>query len=262
MTREELKIIASETIRISSESEYSIGVKSICFHTEPFMSFYEKTVDLDKSKKQQNPAKIYVKNESTVDAIHRIQDSSLGVLNFASAKHPGGGFIVGSMAQEECLAYCSDLYIQQWPAGKAYYEKHTSQNNPFYTHTMFINNVTFFRDANFNLITNPKMCKVLTSAAVNMGVAIKQGKSKKEGNVIMKSRMRKILNIFVENNCKSIVLGAFGCGVFGNSAQDVARMWKELLIDEEYGYFFNEVCFSVLDTPRSDNYRVFETQFA
>ncbi len=31
-------------------------------------------------------------------------------LNFASAKNPGGGFLSGSQAQEECLARASGLY--------------------------------------------------------------------------------------------------------------------------------------------------------
>ena len=79
----------------------------------------------------------------------------------------------------------------------------------------------------------------------------------KEANNIMKSRMRKILNCFIVSDCTDIILGAFGCGVFGNSAEKIAIFWKELLYDEGYIYYFNNICFSVLDTNATKNYDIF-----
>ena len=264
MNRDERKLLAEETVKISKEGQYKVNNKYVFFNTPKNFQYFDKFAPVHNEIMNcefGTGAKITVTNESTIAAIHRFGNNNLGVLNFASAKNPGGGFLGGSMAQEECLAYCSDLYIKQWPAGKDYYEKHRENPNPFYSHTMFIDDVTFFRDADFDLIEDFTTCKVLTSAAVNMGVAIKQGKSQKEAKAIMKQRMKNILAVFAYCRCKNLILGAFGCGVFGNSAEDVAQMWKELLFDEGYSLLFDNVCFAVLDSKNTNNYAAFKKTF-
>jgi len=57
--------------------------------------------------------KIFVTDETTQVAAHRLimkeGITNLVLLNFASGKHPGGGFLKGSKAQEEDLCRCSGL---------------------------------------------------------------------------------------------------------------------------------------------------------
>ena len=52
---------------------------------------------------------------TTLQAAHalaaKVDEDSIGVLNFASAKNPGGGFLRGASAQEESLARTSSLYL-------------------------------------------------------------------------------------------------------------------------------------------------------
>src|SRR5260370_3977443 len=55
-----------------------------------------------------------VVNCTTLEAARALWSADKGVdvlcLNFASAKHPGGGFLGGARAQEESLARSSGLY--------------------------------------------------------------------------------------------------------------------------------------------------------
>jgi uncharacterized protein (TIGR02452 family) len=53
-----------------------------------------------------------VENDSTLAVARRLVDQGhhTAVLNFASANHPGGGFLHGARAQEKSLARCSAPY--------------------------------------------------------------------------------------------------------------------------------------------------------
>lgn len=78
---------------------------------------------------------VRVENLSTVDAIRKLAQEgreNIGVLNFASAKNPGGGFINGAMAQEESLAASSILY-RTLTAHEAYYRNNRAQTSMMYT---------------------------------------------------------------------------------------------------------------------------------
>ncbi|KAF8800269.1 hypothetical protein BYT27DRAFT_6840744 [Phlegmacium glaucopus] len=108
-------------------------------------------------------------------------NKKIGVLNFASAKKPGGGFINGSQAQEESIARTSTLYPSLiTPAALPFYTHHREDpSNAYYTHAMVYSpGVVLLRDDNGEW-RSPVKVDVLTSAAVNAG-EIRRGLEKEE----------------------------------------------------------------------------------
>lgn len=77
-----------------------------------------------------------VRNETTLIGAAKMAKSQefrkIGVLNFASAKNPGGGFLNGAQAQEESLARSSALYRSLLKCSE-YYEFHRSHKSLLYS---------------------------------------------------------------------------------------------------------------------------------
>lgn len=250
--------IARDTVSITKNGKYSLKGKEIKLPERKdsiLITTVEKTNIINNNKEEnqkQFKEKVKIKAEGTVDTIFNSNINNLGVLNFASARHPGGGFLNGAVAQEECLAYCSTLYVDQ--LNSPYYTINANNKSKFYTDTMIVSETTFFRDSKYNLIEDLQTCTVITCPAVNMKIA----KNTPEAKQVMKDRMRKILDVFIKYNIKNLVLGAYGCGVFGNLATDVAKNWKDLLIEESYIQFFDKICFSI---PGGKNLKDFKVIF-
>lgn len=92
---------------------------------------------------------IEVTGESSLQAARRMTSSSAGpvaVLNFASARNPGGGYLNGAQAQEEALCRASALYVTLLRAPD-YYAHHRAERSPFYSDRVIHSpGVPVFRD--------------------------------------------------------------------------------------------------------------------
>src|SRR5262245_61320885 len=119
------------------------------------------------------PVAFEVVNETTLHAARRLTQHDPGArvlaLNFASARHPGGGFLKGSQAQEEGLARASGLYacLAQFPA---MYEANARFPSCLYTdHMIYSPDVPVFRDDADALLDRPYPVSFVTAPAVNVG---------------------------------------------------------------------------------------------
>ena len=180
---------------------------------------------------QNNPnaklPEIEVVQEETVPAAFNGQ-GKVAVLNFASYKDPGGMFLKGSMAQEESLCHKSNLY-PILNSGQLMYDFYIP-NRQRLNRGLYGDNLLWIPDVVF--IHNKKVRKldVITAAAPNKGAAQKYcNVSDEECAEAMASRIRHILFAAMQNKADTLILGAFGCGVFKNDPKEVAEIFKREL---------------------------------
>ena len=70
----------------------------------------------------------------------------------------------------------------------------------------------------------------------------------------MKAKIRGALRIAILKGHTKIVLGALGCGAFGNPPEDVARCFVSVFEEREFqGGWFEDIVFAVLDNAKGKN---------
>lgn len=197
-----------------------------------------------------------VRNETTLIGSERMAQSQqfhkIGVLNFASAKNPGGGFIKGAQAQEESLARSSALYKSLLKCPE-YYEYHRSHKSLLYSDRIIYSpGCPIFRNDDGTLLEQPYCVDFITSPAPNAG-AIWRNQPKDGAKIgeVLYSRGAKVLSLAVYQGCDALVLGAWGCGVFQNEPSMVAQMFAVFLLPNgQFWGQFKKVLFSVLDSTQ------------
>ncbi|GIO04568.1 TIGR02452 family protein [Brevibacillus reuszeri] len=220
--------------------------------------------------KQDNGARpaIEVTSESSLEAAQRLvvteKRPDTVCLNFASAKNPGGGFLGGSQAQEESLARSSGLYpcIVQM---QEMYSHNRQLKTCFYSDYMIYSpRVPVIRDHTDQLLDSPYLLSFITAPAVNAGV-VREREPENAAMIrdVMKERIRKILRAAVIHENRTIILGAYGCGVFRNPTEDVAGYFAEVLLEEKLANHFERIVFAIYDnSARQENLRAFKERFA
>lgn len=270
------KAIANDTLKImeagyynnSSGDQISISLalqqcmkRTHLVQPEQFETFLENT--LAKAPRFPNTTFV-VENETTLVGGKKMTDlypeKRIGVLNFASAKNAGGGFLKGAHAQEESLARSSGLYKSLLKCGD-YYRDHRILKTALYSDRMiYAPQCPVFRKDNGDLLDQPYLVDFLTSPAPNAG-AMKQNEKNRSQDLepTLYQRGKYILTLFAQKKCDHLILGAWGCGVFQNDPQMVAEMFHSYLKPGALFHGrFESVCFSVFDNSSE---QIFITPF-
>lgn len=168
------------------------------------------------------------------------------VLNFASYTQPGGGFLSGSVAQEEALCRESILYPVLKSFDKEWYQPHRDFPVEGYSSVCLLTPGVLFIRGQKQVIAD-----VMTVAAVNHKALFNM--SRADAYKLMCGRMEYAYKCMNSLGASRVILGAWGCGVFGNDPATIAGYWKEIYEADKRRY--KEVVHAVPDVSTYTEFR-------
>ena len=257
-------MIAEDTLRILKEGEYTTtrgasvsireavreSVAGSVHYTEALLHTIQAKLSGELALAGTVPTVFEVCEASTLEAALRLTNEGVAdifALNFASARNPGGGFLGGAQAQEESLARSSGLYLTL-TEHFAMYETNRKFTSCLYTDQMIYSpGVPVFKDDDGALLDRFYRLSFITAPAVNAGV-IRQNEPQRIDEIgpVMLARIDKVLSVALQHGHKTLLLGAWGCGVFKNEPADVAAYFAQHLLQGRYTNRFERVVFAVM----------------
>ena len=220
----------SDLINVTKQYKYSIS-------PEMNLPFPKQEVCFDVTTVQ-------VRNETTLmTARDMVKDGKRPlVLNFANGTEVGGGFLRGARAQEETLCYASTLYSTL--VGDPFYRYNLEHDPTASTDYAMLPRAVVFKDDKYNAIERPWILDVLTAAApiAHIGWG---GVSKSVSATLMDQRIVRVLDIAIAHGYTDLILGAWGCGAFGNDPTVISRLFETHLKQRQQ--YFETVYFTIAD---------------
>ena len=254
--------IAAETMRYFKKIMYALSDKLIpAIRATRFFESTERLPPLPDTERKRTIYRLH--KADTVDTACELKRGGLNplVLNLASELNPGGGWSNGSLAQEECIFIRStyDLSLNS---------RHNLDPGRKWSYPIpllggiYSPDVLIFRSGvnEQYRIWKFKEWVYLDFVAV---AALRRPKLTPAGRLtdhdaeVTKAKIRTILRIAWQTGHSTLLLGALGCGAFGNSPQHIAELFKVVFNEEEFLGRFDQIHFAILDSSREANYEVF-----
>lgn len=271
----DLRQIYQETIADCFEGE---------FHEPGESELYKSEIHLDLQQVTTTETKLSVVNNDCLVVGKQMQDEGLNpaVLNMASAYRPGGGVLNGARAQEECIFRRSNLFMSLYLFDRQMYDMVIEPNMDGMYELSFIQqgypmdenfggiysaDVTVFKDGKYEWLHNPYQTAFISVAAMNVNRALRQGENilvdgrlSDRAVAITKNKIRTIYRIGILHGHDSLVLGAWGCGAFGNPPEQMAQLFIDVLNEDEFRGGFKDIRFAIIEDHNSKgrNYQTFK----
>lgn len=185
------------------------------------------------------------------------------MLNLADLYTPGGLVEYGSGAQEEILCRRSDLVLSLYQFSSARIRQYPDlgliKNDDQYPMDeryggVYSGIVTFFRGPESEgslLEEKPYNIPVISVAALSGPRIGADGLMFPEETEITLEKIRTIFRIGMANFHDSLVLSALGCGAFANPPAHIAKLFHQVIEEDEFRNVFRLIDFAILDGYRT-----------
>lgn len=261
--RPEREKIFQNTIKLVQSGNYLVKGKRVDIDNKSiFSEYFCSPTKLNPRTKFET--RFSVVNADCLETAEMLKNSGLNpcVLNLANRHNPGGGVIKGSGAQEENLFRRTNLFLSMYQFidyAEQYGIKKGDNSYPLDKKSggIYTGNATVFRGSENNgycLLKEPIKMAFVSVPALNHPKLIKVNDlyCLSERDVeYTKSRVRTILRIAGKHKHNCLVLGAFGCGAFRNPPNHIAKVFKEVFLEEEFYNAFKLVIFSIIEDRNS-----------
>lgn len=272
------------TIKLSGKESYStedgeyVALKNIdkvisgsCFYSEEF--------SVDTTNTIEDTTVVDVVNADCMEEGIRLLDLGYNpaILNMANRHNPGGGVTNGAGAQEETIFRRTNLFhsLYQYASyAEMYGLKKSTHQYPMDRNFggIYSPNVSIFRECEakgYKLMSQPREVSFITVAGINHPELDNNGMIIPELINVAKNKIRTILRIGLKHGHDSLVLGALGCGAFRNPPRHIARLFHEVIEEQEFKNKYKYIVFAILEDHNSHkehnkegNFRPFKEEFS
>lgn len=188
-------------------------------------------------------------------------------LNFANGETPGGGYKTGATAQEEDLCrQCPTLYSTLYnaakeglyPFGPCTCKAATRPEK--YSDVLYTSGIALARggmEEGYPLLLEDRQVTVSMVAAAAPNIRFAREIADKE---LIYNTLYSVFTAprLTEPEVNTLILGAFGCGAFGNDAKQIAELFVRALMNDGLSDLYKEIHFAIPKlAPTDDNYEVF-----
>ncbi len=203
--------------------------------------------------------RIVLRNQDTLEAAFELHqrrretEKPVLVLNFANPRRPGGGIRSKPGTQEEHLCVkttllCSLETEEAWP----FYQANLDCGTQTQTDTILYSpNTVVIRNSDRSLREDPFPIAVMT---VSAPIASRMEPDELPGlENILRSRIHGMIRTAIEEGYTRLVLGAWGCGNFGNDPELVAKLFRQVLTAHKtsdgtcFAHYFEDILVAVFD---------------
>ncbi|MCJ1475882.1 hypothetical protein MMC13_004546 [Lambiella insularis] len=201
------------------------------------------------------PSPVRVLNADSLDSALAFPPSAndskpVLILNMANGLHGGGGWLKGALAQEESLCYRSSL---SFTLKRRFYP--LGNEEVIYSPRVVVIRESLAKGHALLDLSCPQDLPIVSvlsvAAARDPDVMLRAGREERykfaQDESLMGEKMRSVLRVARRAGHRRLVLGALGCGAFGNPRGEVARLWKEVLKEKEFEGWWEGVIFAVLE---------------